>query len=591
MAAFVADRAGEQIVPARLDGLDQAPFALRPATTRIRLFPKARLTFAAPSRAEPSPREGGERNTGGAIAVHRMMSDLAFASTPLDRTLIEALTETARHGGLSKVIVEDPFAGALSARRFLIGAAVLARKIMGFTEPGERIGLILPNANTTMVAFFALQAAGRVPAMLNYTAGPANIRAACAAACVTRVLTSRAFIAKADLHALIAEIGEKVTITYLEDMRDGIGRLDKLRGWWEAGRMLHRRRADDPAAVLFTSGSEGAPKGVVLSHRNMIANVAQVVTRFDVSAADTAFNVLPVFHAFGLTSCTLLPMLAGVKVYLYPSPLHTHQIPGLIHKSGATFLFGTDTFLKHYGRIAGANTFRSLRYVIIGGEPVSAETRALYQQKCGVTVLEGYGITEASPVLAVNTPICNRPGTSGRLVPGIEVRLEPVEGIEDGGRLHVRGPNVMAGYYRADNPGIIEPPPEGWHDTADIVAIDADGFVTIKGRAKRFAKIGGEMVSLAAIEQICEGIWGDEAFVVAAVPDARKGERLVLVTTKADAERTQVHAWMKARGAADLMVPAEIMIVEALPRLGSGKIDYAALDRLVRGRRGMAAVG
>ena len=411
MAAFVADRADARIIAARLDGLAQAPFAL---------CPKLRLTFGSPRRAGHPSGDGGERHAAAGAAVYESMTDLAFAATPLERTLIEALAETARRHGPAKAIIEDPFSGALSARRFLVAAAVLARKVMGFTEPGECVGLVLPNANAAMVTFFALQAAGRVAAMLNYTAGGANMRAACVAARVRSVLTSRAFVDKADLHALIAEIGEQATIVYLEDMRGGVTALDKLRGLWEAGRALHPRNPDDPAAVLFTSGSEGAPKGVVLSHRNMLANVAQVVTRFDVSAADTAFNVLPVFHAFGLTSCTLLPLLAGVKVYLYPSPLHTRQIPELIHNSGTTFLFGTDTFLKHYGRVAGAETFRSLRYVVAGGEPVTAETRALYKEKCGVTVLEGYGVTEASPVLAVNTPIFNRFGTAGRLVPGIE---------------------------------------------------------------------------------------------------------------------------------------------------------------------------
>jgi acyl-[acyl-carrier-protein]-phospholipid O-acyltransferase / long-chain-fatty-acid--[acyl-carrier-protein] ligase len=488
-------------------------------------------------------------------------------------------------------IIEDAFTGALTMRRFLIGAAILARKIMRFTEPGESVGLLLPNANATMVTFFALGTAGRVPAMLNYTAGGANLRAACLAARVNSVLTSHAFIDKADLHALVGEIAADAKIIYLEDVRESVTTLDKLRGALEAGRQLHARRPDDPAAVLFTSGSEGAPKGVVLSNRNMIANVAQVVTQFDVGPADTAFNVLPVFHTFGLTSCTLLPMLAGVKVFLYPSPLHYRQIPELIEKSGATFLFGTDTFLKHYGRAADSKMFRALRYVVAGGEPINAETRALYREKCGVIVLEGYGVTEAAPVLAVNTPIFHRDGTAGRLVPGVEIRLEPVEGIAEGGRLHVRGPNVMAGYYRADNPGVLEVTPQGWHDTGDVVAIDAQGFVTIKGRVKRFAKVGGEMISLAAVEQICEGLWPDESFAIAAVPDARKGERLIMVTTKAGAARAEVLAWMKAKGAAEIMVPAETMVVEALPRLGSGKVDYVELNRQVRARRGVEKVG
>jgi acyl-[acyl-carrier-protein]-phospholipid O-acyltransferase/long-chain-fatty-acid--[acyl-carrier-protein] ligase len=580
LAAVVARRSHAQIIGARLDGLEQKPFALRPATmARCRIFPKVHVTFGAPKPATA------------AADVYKAMTDLAFAATPLDRTLIEALADVERRVGSSMAIIEDPFTGALTMRRFLIAAAVLARKVMAFSEPEESIGLLLPNANATLAAFFGVEAAGRVPAMLNYTAGGANLRAACAAARVRSVLTSRAFLDKADLHALAAEIAGNAEILYLEDVRASVTWLDKLRGLWEAGRQIHPRKADDPAAVLFTSGSEGAPKGVVLTHRNMIANVAQVVTQFDVDWRDIAFNALPVFHTFGLTSCTLLPMLAGVKVFLYPSPLHYRQIPELIHKSGATFLFGTDTFLKHYGRIADADMFRSLRYVVAGGEPITAETRKLYKEKCGVTVLEGYGITEAAPVIAVNTPISHRDGTVGKIVPCLEARLDKIEGIAEGGRLFVRGPNVMRGYYRADNPGVIEETPQGWHDTGDVVAIDADGFVTVRGRVKRFAKIGGEMVSLTAVESICEGLWPEDSFVIASVPDTRKGERLVMVTTKADAGRGELLAWMKERGAAELSIPAEILIVETLPRLGSGKIDYVELNRLVRAKRGVVTVG
>ena len=580
MAARIAQATAALFVAARLDGLERPPFALRPAATaRRNLWPKIRVIFGPPRRAET------------ATEIYKMTTDLAFAATPLDRTLLAALVDVARRTGSSLPIIEDPFTGALPMRRFLIAAAILARKIMVFSEPGECIGLFLPNANATLVTFFALQAAGRVPAMLNYTAGGANLRAACIAARVRTVLTSRSFLDKADLHALLAEIGAQTKILHLEDMRESITLLDKLRGFLEAGRALHPRQADDPAAVLFTSGSEGAPKGVVLSHRNMISNVAQVVTQFDISTADIAFNVLPVFHTFGLTSCTLLPMLAGVKVFLYPSPLHTRQIPEFIEKSGATFLFGTDTFLKHYGRVADAKMFKALRYAVAGGEPITAETCTLYREKCGVPVLEGYGITEASPVIAVNTPIFHRDGTSGRFVPAIEARVEKVEGIAEGGRLFVRGPNIMRGYYRADNPGVLEATPQGWHDTGDIVAIDADGYVTIKGRVKRFAKIGGEMVSLAAVEAMCEGLWPDDAFALAAVPDARKGERLILLTTKTGAQRADMLAWMKAKGAAELTIPAEILTIEALPRLGNGKIDYVELNRLVRSKRGAEKVG
>ncbi|HEY8580630.1 MAG TPA: AMP-binding protein, partial [Beijerinckiaceae bacterium] len=547
------------------------------------LFPKVRITFLPPRKLSlPADLVGRKRRIAAGAALYEVMSELVFRTTRIDRTLIEALGESVRTWGGSRTLVEDPLGGALSGRKALIGAAALGRKIAAFTQPGECVGLMLPNANGAAVTFFALQAAGRVPAMLNFTAGAANVLAACAAAEVRVTLTSRAFVEKAKLGPLVAAMEARTRVVYLEDLRETITAGDKLRAMLQAGRPLHRRSPDDPAAVLFTSGSEGAPKGVALSHRNLLANVAQINARFDVTPADVVFNVLPIFHSFGLTGGLLLPMLSGMKCYLYPSPLHYRQIPELIYGVNATVLFGTDTFLAGYARSANPYDFRSLRYLVAGAEPVKESTRRTYMEKFGLRILEGYGVTETSPVLAVNTPMFNRTGTVGRLMPGVEHRLDPVPGVEDGGRLHVRGPNVMMGYYRAENPGVLEPAVAGWHDTGDIVDIDAQGFVTIKGRAKRFAKVAGEMVSLASVEQKLASLWPDDPLAVVAAPDARKGEKLVLVTTRRDATRAQIQAHLKEKGATELMIPAEVLVLPALPLLGTGKTDYVALNKLVR---------
>ena len=342
--------------------------------------------------------------------------------------------------------------------------------------------------------------------------------------------------------------------------------------------------ADAPAAVLFTSGSEGAPKGVVLSHRNILANCAQVSAVTDFGPADRIVNAMPMFHAFGLTGGTLLPMFLGVRTFFYPSPLHYRIVPETIYDTEATIAFGTDTFLSGWARTAHPYDFRSVRMVFAGAEKLRADTRNLYFDRFGVRILEGYGVTEAGPVLALNTPMRNRFGTVGRLLPGIADRLVPVEGITAGGRLHVRGPNVMLGYLRAAAPGVLEPPPGGWFDTGDIVAIDDKGFVTILGRAKRFAKVGGEMVSLAAVEELVTGLWPDGLHAVLAQPDARKGERLVLVTTRRGAEPGALLAHAAARGTGEILVPRSIVAIDAMPLLGSGKIDYPAVERLLGAR-------
>ena len=358
-----------------------------------------------------------------------------------------------------------------------------------------------------------------------------------------------------------------------EEIRASVTAADKLAAMLPS-RSPRPADPDSPAFILFTSGSEGSPKGVVLSHRNVLTNVAQVAARIDFSPADIMFNVLPVFHSFGLTGGLMLPLVSGLKCYLYPSPLHYRIIPELVYATNATAIVGTDTFLMGYARTANPYDFRSLRFVVAGAEPVKAETRRVWMEKFGHRILEGYGVTECSPVLAVNTPMFNRVGTVGRLLPGINHHLEAMPGIEDGGRLQVRGPNVMLGYLRAEAPGVIEPPEHGWYDTGDIVAIDEEGFVAIRGRVKRFAKIAGEMISLAAVDAMVAALRPDAEHVAVAVPDARRGERIILMTTAPDLTRAALQAHGRERGVSELMIPAEILPMDELPLLGSGKVDF-----------------
>jgi acyl-[acyl-carrier-protein]-phospholipid O-acyltransferase/long-chain-fatty-acid--[acyl-carrier-protein] ligase len=426
--------------------------------------------------------------------------------------------------------------------------------------------------------------------MINFTAGAASIRASCLAASVKTVVTSRAFVDKGRLQPLVDEIAKSIPIIYVEDIRASITTSDKLRGMLRGAKPMVTRRADDPAAILFTSGSEGTPKGVVLSHRNLLANIAQCINRVDANGEDKVFNALPVFHSFGLTAGMLMPLVSGIPIYMYPTPLHYRIIPELVYGTGSTLLFGTDTFLNGYARVAHPYDFHKVRFIMAGAEAVKDRTRAVYAERFGVRILEGYGVTETAPVLAMNSPIANKVGTVGRLSPLMQHRLEPVPGIEahqgdsDVGRLYVKGPNVMLGYYRAERPGIIEAPVDGWHDTGDIVAIDPQGYITIKGRAKRFAKIGGEMISLSAVEALASEVWPSVISIVVSVPDARKGERLVLLTQDAKAKREEFLRHAKSRGLSELSVPAEIMVVERIPLLGSGKPDFVAAAKLARER-------
>jgi acyl-[acyl-carrier-protein]-phospholipid O-acyltransferase/long-chain-fatty-acid--[acyl-carrier-protein] ligase len=349
--------------------------------------------------------------------------------------------------------------------------------------------------------------------------------------------------------------------------------------------------------VLFTSGSEGMPKGVVLSHANLLANIQQVASRIDFTREDLVLNALPVFHAFGLTVGTLLPLLSGIQLFLYPSPLHYRVVPEVAYHANATILFGTNTFLAGYAQHAHPYDFYSVRYVFAGAEKLQKPTRLLWAEKFGVRVFEGYGVTETSPVLAVNTPMEHRSGTVGRLVPGIEYHIEPVPGINHGGRLEIRGPNVMLGYLLHQAPGQLQLPStsrgKGWYDTGDIVSIDEDGYLTIRGRAKRFAKIAGEMLSLATIEALASSVWPGIGHAVVTLPDIKKGEELVLLTEQIDAERRPLLIQARAEGLSELNVPRRIWVVEEIPRLATGKVDYTniqqwAEQRLLQAEKALA---
>lgn len=500
------------------------------------------------------------------------------------RAIFQAYLENAARQKSDRVAITDGDGRKLTFKEITRGSFALGGALGRLTKNNEHVGILLPTSAGAIIALFALLSRGRVPAMLNFTSGSKNLLGACKVANVSKIVTAKKFIELAGLEKLIQELAEVVEIIYLEDVREQITGRDKalaLAGPLFPTILASTPNPDSPGVILFTSGTEGTPKGVVLSHRNIIANIEQISAHVDLLPTDVFFNPLPTFHCYGLTAGALWPVLNGYPVVFHPSPLQTKIIPKRIFESGSTVLFATDTFLSQYMRASADGGMSSLRIAVCGAERVRDETRQAAEKRFGFEVLEGYGVTEGSPVLAANQPGDIRSGTVGKLLPAVEHRLEPVEGLDStAGRLFVRGPNIMRGYLSQENPGVIVPPQDGWHDTGDIVSFDESGYMSIRGRLKRFAKIAGEMVSLAVVENCASAVWPDNLHAAAILPDPKKGEQVILVTDRKDAPRGLLLSWAQSHGVPEIAVPKKIVIVDEIPVLGTGKIDFLSVRTL-----------
>ena len=501
------------------------------------------------------------------------------------RSLMSALLEARKRFGGKTIALWDADDRQLSYDEIVRASFALGSAMRKHAKPKEKVGIMLPTGVGAVLAFFAIHAFGRVPAMLNFTSGARNLKAACAAGEVKVIATAKKFVEIAKLEDLIEELSTVAKIVYLEDVRENLSLVDKVAAvvgsyiphWALKAWPNHQ----ETAVVLFTSGTEGDPKGVVLSHQNILANVEQVRAHIDLyPGQDVLFNPLPTFHCFGLTVGAILPLMIGVKAVCHPSPLQVKEITKRIRRTKATILLATDTFISQYARASDEGDLASLRLAVCGAERVRDETRQLLRRRCNMEILEGYGVTEAAPVVAANQPGANRLGSVGKIMAGMETRLEPVEGIPNAGRLFVRGPNVMKGYLKPDQPGVLHTLEGGWHDTGDVVAIDDEGFIAIRGRVKRFAKIGGEMVSLAVVENCASAIWPDSMHAAVTMPDGRKGEQIVLVTSAKEANRSEIVAWAQNHGVPELAVPRKIVHVDQVPVLGTGKTDYGSVTKV-----------
>lgn len=580
---FVAARTGCSIVPVHIEGPVYSIFSRMQGDFPFLRFPKMRLTIHPPTTIPmPEARTAKLRRRKAAEELRRILQKSQFDSRR-SSTLFDALLDAAKLQGKDRPMLSDVNGGPATYATIIRSSLALGRLASKFSAQGENVGLLLPNVNATVFLLNGLWAMGRVPAMLNFTAGADALRNACKIASIQTVFTSRAFVEKGKLQALVETLPARVL--YLEDLRPQFSLGDKL--WlvlWAQRRprsVRHKAHPSDPAVILFTSGSEGMPKGVVLSHNSILANTQQIAAAFPFGPSDRFLSSLPLFHAFGLTAGAILPLLHGARIMLYPSPLHYRNIPELIYDRDCTVLFSTNTFLGNYAKAAHPYDFYSLRYVVVGAEKLTEDVAKLCFEKFGLRPFEGYGATECSPVIAVNTPYANRLGTVGELLPGIEGQILPVEGIEQGGVLHVRGSNNMLGYLRET--GKLEPTSSelgpGWYNTGDVVTFE-EGFVRLQARMKRFAKVAGEMVSLEVVEKIAGTAMPNVLHAAVSVRDSGRGESIVLFTEGKGMRREDLQTAARSIGAAEVAIPRRIVPVDKLPLLGNGKKDYVAIGRM-----------
>jgi acyl-[acyl-carrier-protein]-phospholipid O-acyltransferase/long-chain-fatty-acid--[acyl-carrier-protein] ligase len=572
--ALIAAKTGAPVVPVRIRYRRGWPVRVE-----IRVRAPARISGAsqAASRA---------RRARAARELQRLLEAAAYEQRPRT-TVFEAFLDAVHERGRRTLIIEDMKEEPRSYRELLKGSLIIGRWMSGWSAPGENVGVLLPNSIPTVCAVLGLCAFGRVPALLNYTAGPTAVQGACAAARVRTVITSRAFIEQARLTGVVSGIAD-LRLLYLEDMGSQFGLGDKLwlitRALRNPRRVITPGRSSGPAVVVFTSGSEARPKGVVLSHEAILANITQIAAVIDFTPRDKVLNPLPLYHSYSFTAGMMLCLLTGTKLFLYISPLRYRAIPEIASRRDCTYLFGTSTFLSYYAKKADPLDFHSVRRVISGGEKLGADVARAWQEKFGLRIYQGYGATECAPVIALSTPRCFKPGSVGPLLPGLDHRIQKVEGIERGGVLHLKGAQLMLGYYLYENPGVIVPPRsiygDGWYNTGDVVDVDEDGVLTVVGRVRRFAKIAGEMVSLDIIEEVAREASPAHRHAAVLRAEAASGETTVLFTTDPELNRSALVHCARRLGRPELALSKRILWMPEIPVLASGKTDYVALETI-----------
>ena len=492
-------------------------------------------------------------------------------------------------------------------KRFITGVLLFSKKIATYS-PEQNVGLLLPSSGGGAIASIAILSLGKTIVNLNFTAGKKALQSAAEQAEVKHIYTSRKFLDKMLERGIdLISFFPNSKLLMLEDIREEISTISRISTLLMAILLpaslikkiyFKEVSMNDTAAILFSSGSEGSPKGVELSHSNIAANAKQAAIELDAVNTDVIMSTLPTFHAFGFAITTLMPLSEGIPIVCHADPKDVTTIASGIEKYSGTILVGTPTFLRMYtiSKKVSAESMQSLRLVVAGAEKLRAEVRDGFESKFNMPVYEGYGTTETSPGASVNLPDIksppksrNRPGTVGKAFSGTEFRivdpdsLEPIP-IGKDGLILIGGPQIMKGYLQmpektAEVIEIIDG--YRWYRTGDKGHLDEDGFLTIVDRYSRFAKIGGEMISLTTVEEeILDACNIDDLEIAATcLPDQRKGEKIVLLSTN-KLEKSELKKILSDAKINPLYHPSSILVVDEIPKLGSGKTDFGATKKI-----------
>ena len=535
--------------------------------------------------------------------VRQAIQELSAAAaerhyTAADRLDRRVIRNARRHW--SRFAMGDTSGRELTYGRMLTGSVLLSGWARGVSAPGESIGVLLPSTVAGALVNIGVTLAGRVPVNLNFTAGREAMASAMQQCGIRTVVTSRVFLAKAKIEAMDGMV-------FVEDVLARAGKFAQLRALLLARlapASLLSHAGSDVASVIFSSGSTGVPKGVMLSHRNVLANIEAIAQVFWIGPSDRIVGVLPFFHSFGYTVTIWFPLVSGCGVVYHPNPTDAKAIGELVAKHRATFLLSTPTFCSTYTRKCSREEFASLRYVLVGAEKLREPVAAAFREKFSVDLLEGYGCTEMSPVVAVNAPnfeagkdtqTGNKPGTVGHPLPGVAakivdpVTMEPLPPNREG-LLLVKGANRMMGYL-GQPARTAEACPGGWYVTGDIALLCDEGFIRITDRLSRFSKIGGEMVPHIRIEEAASQVLGDAPCAVTAIADDQRGERLVVLYAHSDVPPEQLWQRLAETDLPRLWLPKRenVYPVESLPLLGTGKLDLRGVKSLAQQLSGVIA--